>query len=341
MTDLRVRCLRGDVEETTHTVSAVLVDRRGVVVASVGDPEQQTPLRSAAKPFQAAPLVEDGVVERFDFSSRELALTCASHNSERQQVDIVAGLLERLGFRETDLACGPHRPLFKDLGFHFSDAEPGHVELAAPSPLASNCSGKHAGMLAQAKANGWTAAGYHRAGHPVQNRCRTAVAQWCGLDERAIGEVVDGCGVVCWVLPLRSLATGYAALAGRGAGAGAGARGAGDTIAEAMTAHPELIAGARRACTALMCAFPGRVIAKVGAGGVYGTALLEAGLGLALKVADGDHRAAVVALLAVLDQLELLPGVRDALPAYAEPVILNTRREHVGKYEAVGVISHR
>lgn len=324
--------MRGGVEETIHHVDAVVVDERGRTVASVGDPAKITPLRSAAKPFQALPLVEDGAAARYGVTSSELALACASHNSETHQVEIVRGFLTRLGFDERDLACGPHAALARELTFPSED-DAGEIEVVSPSPIANNCSGKHTAMLAVAKYHGWESAGYHLVEHPVQQRCRRAVAKRCDVSERSIGEVVDGCGVVCWVLPLNAMARGYVGLA-------AGASEAERQIVDAMVSHPDLVAGRRRLCTALMSAASGQVLVKVGAAGVYGAALLQRGIGLALKVTDGNDWAAGVALLAILDQLELLPGIRDRLPSYAEPVLRNTRRETVGRYEAFGNISY-
>src|SRR3989454_7215817 len=54
----------------------------------------------------------------------------------------------------------------------------------------------------------------------------------------------------------------------------------------------------------LMRAHPGRVIAKVGAEGVYCALLLREGWGVALKVADGSGPAAALAIAAVLERSE-------------------------------------
>lgn len=331
MSELRVNSVRSDVTETTHEIAAAVVDADGLLVASSGDPNLVTPMRSAAKPFQALPLVEDGVIERFAISRKELALACASHNSELHQVVIVRQWMDRLDLSEDQLVCGPHRPLAKDLGFRRHDGTWDEVELASPSRSASNCSGKHTGMLALAKLHGWTEEGYEVAGHPVQDRCRSAIGQACGVPERAIGAAVDGCGVVSWSLSLRAMAAGYARLSH--------ADGAMGEIVTAMTTHPDLVAGKRRLCTALMGAYPGRIVAKVGAGGVYGAALIEERLGIAIKVIDGDHIAAAVALLAILDRLGLQPPAASVLPEFARPIILNTNRKIVGSYRPNGSIS--
>lgn len=327
MESLHVRSLRGDMVETLHTVRVAVVDAAGATLVGQGDIDAVIPVRSAAKPFQAVPLIE-GPADRWALTDAEIALACASHNSETSQVAIVRALLDRIGLDEAALACGPHRPLAKELAYPHDDGG-GPVDLAPPSALASNCSGKHTGMLALARYHDWPIEGYHRFGHPVQEACRGAVADYCGVPEKTIGHSVDGCGAVCWAVPLIALARGYAALAARSDDAT-------QRIVRAMVGHPDLIAGRRRLCTALMSAYPNQVLAKLGAGGVYGASILESGIGIALKVVDGNSLAAGVALVAVLDQLELLDGVADRLEPYALPPVLNTRREVVGRVEPAG-----
>ena len=327
MSDLFVRTVRGGDTETVHEVAAVVVDHAGAVRCSYGDADLVTPIRSAAKPFQALPLVEDGALEALGIASEELAVACGSHNSEEYQVAVVRGWLGRLGLQEHDLVCGPHRPLAKDLGFPCSDGTWEDVVLAVQSRVASNCSGKHTGMLSLAKFHGWELAGYADADHPVQRNCLSVVSRLCDIDADAVGGAVDGCGVVSWAVPLRALATGYARLAP--------ADGSTQAVVSAMTAHADLVAGKRRLCTALMQAYPGRVLAKVGAGGVYGATVLDEGLGIAVKVLDGDAKAASVALLTVLSDLGLDPQEADTLARFAHPVILNTNFAVVGHYEAV------
>jgi L-asparaginase II len=326
VSELRVQSLRGAVVESVHRVSVAVVDASGRLHARSGEPQLVTFARSAAKPFQALPLLEDGAAERFGVREDELALICASHSSEPAQVDLVRGLLTRLGLTESDLACGPHRPLSADLALN----DPGGAAEAAPwTALASNCSGKHAGMLALARHHGWPTAGYHQPTHPVQRRCKDTIARWTNLPADRIGEGVDGCGVVSFALPLASLALAYARL-------GASREPAPGKVVQAMTRRPDLVAGQGRPCTALMRAYPGRVLAKVGAAGVYGVALPDRGLGIGLKVEDGDTWAAVLALWAVLEQLGLDPPPSQLLSRYAALPVRNTRGETVGSLQASG-----
>lgn len=319
--------LRGAIVESRHRVAVAVVDAAGRLVARAGDPALVTYMRSAAKPFQAIPLVADGAAERFGITSEQLALACASHNSEVRQVALVRALLERIGCDERDLACGPHAALARELVF--GNPAPRAIETAPPSPLASNCSGKHAAMLALARHHDWETAGYHASGHPVQRRVKQSVAHYLGLDADRIGEGVDGCGVVSFAVPLAAIARGAARLTDRDEPA---AR----AVAGAMIAHPDLVGGTGRFCTELMEAYGGRVLAKVGAAGVYLAALMDRGLGIALKVEDGDGRAAVVALMAVLATLDLAPSPAERLPSYAALPLLNTRHERVGELRATG-----
>jgi L-asparaginase II len=326
---LVVEARRGRTVESVHRVAVALVDRDGRRVATSGDPAFPVFMRSAAKPFQAMPIVADGAAERFAMSDEELALACASHNSERRQVALARGLLERIGCAEADLACGPHRALALELGVLLPGERP-PADLEPPGHLASNCSGKHAGMLALARAHGWPVAGYHRPDHPVQQRCREEVARWTGLPAAAIAEAVDGCGVVTFQVPLERMAAAFARF-------GVAGDGAAPRVRAAMLAHPDLVAGRHRLCTEVMRAYPGEIVAKVGADGVYGAALPRRGVGLAIKIEDGDARANMAALVAVLEQLGF--ERRPSLERFARFPITNTRNEPVGAVEVAGALS--
>src|SRR5437773_1596791 len=252
---VRVEQLRGGVVEAWHDVHVAVVDGLGRLVAKVGDPDLVTYWRSAAKPFQALPLVTDGAADRF----------------------------------------GP-------------------------------------------------TAFYTRLEHPVQQRCLEEVHRWTDVPVAEIKTAVDGCGVVCYGLQLRSMALAYARLANaefgmRNAEFRGGLRVAHDPpqqfripnsafrIVEAMLRRPDLIAGEGRPCTDLMRAHPGRVLAKVGAEGVYCALLVREGLGIALKVQDGHGVAAALALAAVLEELGLRPRPATLI---ARPNV-NTRGETVGE----------
>ena len=299
MDDLRIEWTRGDRVESIHRVSVAVVDAGGTLLASAGDPGLRTFWRSAAKPFQALPLVEDGGYARLGLTERELALACASHSSEPGHVELAGEMLAHLGQPESALACGPHPPLSSSV------AERVLRDGITMSARWSNCSGKHSGMLAQALDHGWPLEGYNEIDHPLQQRILDEIVRWSGVPRDGIDLGVDGCNTVCFGLPLSGMALAYARLA---ASEEPGAR----AVRGAMMAHPWLVAGTGRPCTELMEAFDGHLLAKLGAEGVYCAAFVPAGIGVALKVEDGDMRSLPVALLAVLREVlerGMVPGV--------------------------------
>jgi len=333
---MRVEQIRGGVVESSHTVHAAVVDREGRLVARAGDPDLVTFWRSAAKPFQAVPLVTDGVVERFKISTAELALCCASHSSEPEQVVLVRDLLAKIGCSERDLLCGAHPPLSERVAQDYATRG---VRLTA---VHSNCSGKHAGMLGLARHHGWPTEFYTRPEHPVQQRLLSEMAEWSGVERARIGTATDGCGVVCYAMPLRHMALAYARLAIADFGlriadskGGGQIRNPQSAIVECMLRHPDLIAGEGRPCTDMMRAHPGRVVVKVGAEGVYCALLTQEGHGVALKVEDGHTVAAALAMAAVLAEL----GLRPQPPALVSHPTVNTRGETVGELRVNGGLS--
>jgi L-asparaginase II len=237
----------------------------------------------------------------------------------------VTGWLARLGLDQGALACGAHAPS------HGPSAERLRAAGQTPAPVHNNCSGKHAGMLTLARHLGAPLAGYHRPDHPVQRQIATVLAEMAGADALP-APAVDGCGVPTFPMSLAQLAGAFARL-GDPHGLGAERRAACEQIRAAIGAHPRLVAGSGRPCTAIMSAAPGLIV-KSGAEGVYAAALPESGIGLALKVEDGGGRAAPVALLALLEALGALSGEAcAALAGIARPAIHNHAGELVGRIE--------
>lgn len=325
--ELRIVATRGGLPESEHRVIVAVVDQDGKLIASSGNCEQASWWRSAAKPFQALPIVLDGAADRFELSDEELALACASHNSEPRHLQVVSRLMDRLGITDDALSCGPHQPLSPDIALQVTR------EGIAMTSRWSNCSGKHAGMIALALHHGWPTAGYQDASHPVQQRIQAEVERWTGLAASELTLAPDGCTVVCFGLPIRSMAVGYARL-------GSTRDSAAKRIVSAMLGHPYLLAGTGRLCTELMQAWPGEIIAKVGALGIYCATMPRLGLGLAVKIEDGDTRAAGVALLAVLRQVLERAGESGpdwtTVRSYEAPEIRNSRGVLTGTMDVAG-----
>ena len=327
MPTFQIVARREPLVESVHRVSVAVVSRDGRLVADSGNPDLVSFWRSAAKPFQAMPLVADGVVDRFRLGTEELALACASHSSQARHLAVTDRFLALIGRTEADLACGPHLPLDSAL------AQQVVRDRVPLSPRWSNCSGKHSGMLALATHHGWPVEGYERVGHPVQDRLAEVVAEWTDIPVPDLVLGVDGCATVCYALSLRAMALAYARLVTSEQPEGAQVR-------AAMMAHPELVGGTGRFDTDLMAAMPGEVLVKIGAEGIYCAGIPSLGVGIALKVEDGDMRSLPPALFGVLDQLlPALGGPRfpaSELAGHSPVAILNTRGHATGQLGPVG-----
>jgi L-asparaginase II len=302
----RVVVERGGRAESEHCFAWRLAD---------GDHGAQAFLRSAAKPLQALPAVDAGVLERLGLDDRHLALACASHGGSPEHIARVAEILAACGLGVGDLACGPVPPR--------DPAAAGALQ-GEPRRIHHNCSGKHALGLALCVVQGWPIDGYLDAAHPLQRAMAASVAG--ALAVAAPAQAIDGCGMPTFHAPLAALASAFGQLAGGGLGA------SGTRVAAAMRAHPALVAFPGAIDTELMAALP--VVAKIGAEGVIAVGC-EDGRGLAVKVADGALRAldpaAVWAVREVLD----LPIAGAALAALAEPAVHNSRGAVVGRLAVV------
>jgi L-asparaginase II len=318
--DLDVAVMRGDVVESVHHVAAAVVSD-DTLVGVARDPETRAFWRSCAKPFQLIPFLRSGELDAIGWGPDQIALACASHGGEPEHVAIAERMLLDLGLEEGDLVCGVTEPLaprgvriLRDSGVR-------------PTRLHNNCSGKHAAMLARAQTAGWPTAGYHRVEHPVQQSIVCEVERWTGVSRAQMNLAVDGCGVVVFGMPLIAMARAYARLARAVRDGEEVPR----RIVDAMVANPFLVGGTDRFDTVLMEEAPG-VLCKIGAEGVHSVAVIESGLGIAVKVEDGAARAQYPAVLGLLQRFGALPAtLPPRLAEFARKPVRDTRHEVVGE----------
>ncbi len=331
-----VEVRRGGITESRHRGHVVAIEPDGNIVASLGAPHNVTFLRSSAKPFQALPLLTTGAAERFGFTDEEVALACASHNGEPIHTKIAASMLEKIGLGPEALKCGIHEPY---------SAETAGVLRARnelPNVLHNNCSGKHAGMLAVALQLGASIDDYETPENPVQIAIAQAVSQFTDVSVEDLAVGVDGCAAPIFGVSIRAMALAYVRLVSPPPDFDKATRAACERIVRVMTAFPELIGGtSERLDTEIMRAARGRVVSKVGAEGVYTAGILPCeqwpnGLGLALKIEDGDDKRARPTV--VVESLRQLGVLRDesleAVSRYAFFPVQNRRGDVVGEIRA-------
>jgi L-asparaginase II len=331
-----VEVRRGAITESRHRGHVTVVDPDGRIVFYLGVPETVTFLRSSAKPFQALPLLTSGAADHFGFTDEEVALACASHNGEPIHIKIAAAMLEKIGLTRDALKCGVHEP--------YSPTAAAHLKANGESPnvLHNNCSGKHAGMLAVAKHLGAPIETYDSPENPVQLAVGHAISQFSGVALEDLAVAIDGCGVPVFGITVKAMALAFARLISPPAEFDEATRAACARIVRVMTSYPELIGGTTdRLDTEIMKAASGRVVSKVGAEGVYTAGILPSeqwphGLGLALKIEDGDdHRARPTVVVEALRQLGVLRDESlDAVARYAFFPIKNRPGNVVGEIRA-------
>jgi L-asparaginase II len=249
--------------------------------------------------LQTLQVLLSGAAERFGFTDAELAIMCASHYGEPFHVAVVESILRKIGLDGSFLRCGTAVSLSLDYALEY--ARQG-LEL---TPFLSDCSGKHAGMLAVCVHRGWDLAGYVAPEHPLQRENLRILAELAEVPESTISIGVDGCSVPVFAMPLRNMALAYARLARPGLLQDP-LRAACGRIFQAMVAHPEMIAGTDGWCSELIRGAHGKLVGKLGAEGCYGVGVKEEGLGLALKFEDGGIRGIPAVILSVLRELGVL-----------------------------------
>ena len=266
--------------EGVHVGHAVIVSPQGDIVQSWGDPNRIIFPRSSNKPAQATAMVNLGL----DLPPHLLALSAASHSGEQMHLDAVREILAGAGLTEADLQTPPDFPLDEIERDSWIVAGRGAV------PIAMNCSGKHASMLATCVINGWPIKNYRDPSHPLQLEIVREIERCAGEPISATG--VDGCGTPVLAISLAGLARSVSVLA-QGQEQSSGRR-----VLNAMRAWPQHVGGSRRDVTEFMRAVPG-LVAKDGAEGVYVGAFLD-GRAFAVKMEDGGDRGRTVTVAALL-----------------------------------------
>lgn len=283
-----VELTRGGIIESIHLGALTAVDSEGNLLAAYGDPNLVSFPRSSMKPFQALPLVENGVLEAFGLTGEELAIICASHTGTDDHVRVLKSIHQKVGLQLSDLQCGLHWPIDKETSFQMRQRG------EKPDSYRHNCSGKHSGMLAQAKLLGESLDDYLAPVHLVQQNIRKAVSSMCGIhrDDMIFG--VDGCTAPVYAMPLQSFAWAIARLVDpfeldnkR--------QNACQKITTAMMEFPTMVSGPGQLDTVLMEVMKGKVIAKGGAEGYQLIGIMPGaiaenskGIGIAIKITDGD-----------------------------------------------------
>ncbi|MDD3114810.1 MAG: asparaginase [Anaerovibrio sp.] len=328
MSEIILQYTRAGHVENIHRGDVVAVNCRGELLREFGNGRLPMFWRSAAKPFQALAFVKNGGLEKYGLTDRELALLVSSHSGEPFHVELVEGILAKLGLSTAALNCGAARPM----------SGRANAELIKkgerPQAVHNACSGKHSQILALCQMMGLPVEGYIKPDHPAEKVIFQHVAMASCMPEDKLEIGIDGCGVPVFYLPLDHMARAYARLGSPDKGDWGEYEQAAFTIRDAMAAHPDALAGTGRIDTAVSQITGGRIIAKIGADAVYCMAVRDEDMGIAFKVEDGSYGAVNPAVLAVLKYMDVLTRDEyEQLAAKYPPVLKNHRGDVIGTIE--------
>jgi len=328
MSEIILQYTRAGHVENIHRGDVVAVNCRGELLKEFGNGRLPMFWRSAAKPFQALAFVKNGGLEKYGLTDRELAFLVSSHSGEPFHVELVEGILAKLGLSTAALNCGAARPM----------SGRANAELIKkgerPQAVHNACSGKHSQILALCQMMGLPVEGYIKPDHPAEKVIFQHVAMASCMPEDKLEIGIDGCGVPVFYLPLDHMARAYARLGSPDKGDWGEYEQAAFTIRDAMAAHPDALAGTGRIDTAVSQITGGRIIAKIGADAVYCMAVRDEDMGIAFKVEDGSYGAVNPAVLAVLKYMDVLTRDEyEQLAAKYPPVLKNHRGDVIGTIE--------
>ena len=259
---------RNGLVESIHEGHLVVLGADGKVQISKGDVKAPIFPRSTVKSFQASAMVRNGL----KVSPKDLALVASSHSGSKMHQDAVLEILTGNGLTEADLMNATDKPLGSREREQWGDN--------APTRLAMNCSGKHAGMLATCVINGWDKTTYLNFDHPLQVAIKREIETLAG--EGVANETFDGCGAPLFAISTKALAHAIRTIT-------ISDDPVHQQVMEACRQYPEMVAGEDRLATRMMRGVEGMYM-KDGAEGVL-VASLPDGRTMAFKIVDGSPRA--------------------------------------------------
>lgn len=278
-------------------------------------------LRSCAKPLQASLIIDFGIDETFNMTSEEIALCCASHAGEDSHTQVAKGFLEKIGFDESYMKCGIHKPLSK------TERNKLIKEGREENIFQNNCTGKHVMMLAICKKmgvnTGWDVDNYDSPEHPLQIAIKNKIYELCEVGTN-YPVTKDGCGVPIYSMPLENMVKGYLNLF---------LNEKYSKIKDAIINNPYLIGGEDRFDTAAMQT-NSNLIVKSGAGGICIVVNLEKKEGFVIKIMDSDMKARAICTIEALKQLGWLSNKmmeHDLIKAQNKTDILTLHGEKIGE----------
>lgn len=318
MSEILVEVTRGNIVECIHRGDIAIVDNKNTLLHSIGNPEKITYMRSAAKPLQTLNVILSGAAEKFNLSNDEISIMCASHYAEDFHMKVLNSILSKINLKKDDIKGGIVTSLKQQYALELA------YKRAELTPLHSDCSGKHTGMLSVCVHNNYPIESYLDFNHPCQQEILEHLAYMIGLDKSNISIGIDGCSAPVHSMPLRNMALGFAKLANP-ENLPEDYKQACNRIFKAMNDYPEMVSGTDGFCTELIKRTNGKLVGKIGAEGVYCIGIKEKNIGIAIKLEDGAMAKLPPIVVKTLSDLNVLSDKE--LESLSEYLIMKNRND--------------
>ena len=319
---------RGDLLDLIHEGYIVVVDEKGKVVYSAGDPEAMVFYRSASKPIQCLPVIARDLDKKYGLTEEETALFAGSHLGEKFHVEALKSIFKKAELNYDDLIMHPTTP---------SAAYANEERIKEGLPLSKfyhNCSGKHSALMITQRELGGDVKDYWKVGSVGENEVLRTMSVFSEFPEDEVKIGIDGCGVPVFAYPLKNIAIAYKNLACIDTIKDETLREAARRYIPRIHRYPHMMRGTGFLCSLIN--HDSNLIAKGGSNSVYGIGLKKERLGIALKVKDGNEAIWPIIMREIFKQIGYYNEETDKmLLSQNSGVVINDNGTEVGKAEAV------
>ena len=319
---------RGELLDLTHYGYITVVDEKGKVIYSAGDPDAVVFYRSASKPIQCLPVIARDLDKKYGITENESAIFAGSHMGEKFHVETLKSIFEKADLKYDDLIMKPATP-------SAVYANEDRIREGLPkSKFYHNCSGKHAALMLTQRELGGDVKDYWKLDSVGQQEVLRTMSVFSEFPEEKVVIGIDGCGVPVFAYPMKNIAIAFKNLACIDTIKDDILMEAANKFVPRMNKAPEMIRGTGSRCT-LLNGDP-NIIAKSGANGVYCIGLKKERLGIAFKTVDGYMDLIPNLVREIFKQIGYVnPEIDKQLELMHSDTVINDNDTPVGTYKPI------
>jgi len=295
--EILVSKYRDNLEDELYVGDLVIVNKRGKIVHSIGDPYKLAYMDSLATFFQILPAYITNAIKKYNLYRDEVCLLTASHNGEKVHRDTALSLLERIGKSEREIFCGQNLPIYHPLKTKMES------EHYIPTPVYSSDIGKHIAVMMSCMSAGVELDNYNELSHPSQQAILDVICDVCQIEKNHIKHISEHQGLPTFSIPIYNTAVGYSKLINFGTHKYVNSF---KLMIEDIKWNPFMYGGTNRLCSDLYRVTNGRILGKHGNSSYYAVSIVNKGIGIVLKLNAPNMRIRDFIIVETLKQIGAL-----------------------------------